>query len=721
MKRFLSIFIPMIIISVGFAFGTEALKISAGELQIVSATEISYSGGILLQSYQYTVSASSVEIFFNAQRHVVKAIFDGNVVYTQGQNVIHASEMVVFFEKDLSLINDLRGSVKIKNAAGVPQNVYFFGQNSIYNTKSGTTTIYSGYITTCTANPPHYEMAASKIELVPGDHLIAYNIVLYLFGIPIFYFPEYYYSLAGGRQPMQFSINYAGAQGWYTTAQFNFSPSANFIGDVYTDSYTNGPTTRGISLAGTALNVPYTFSYSDTYGGGAVTSQILKFGLSGALSKLYNASLNYQDQITGSASSQSASLALSGSALGGTFAAQLNQSVSGANQSYTLPYQLQNMSTKIGSLSITGNLNGNTGFSLPSNTFSTSHSISGNFSLPMKFLTLNSITGSYSGSLSGASNQPLSYSTLMDASYAFSALNYSFAGFKLSTSYGAATGFALSSNYSQLPYRIALMLNPTLSYNLFGLGLSAAYNYTEVTGQNLSLFSNNSLQNNVGLTANYTFPVIPLSAQAQVSYYFNNPSSPWSNIALTTSSKFNTFGINNVFNTSSVILPTLSPVNTQFSLQSNYGGISYYGQTTYNYGYNYNSNSPLVLSNQLTANLGNVSFLSNLQFASNFSFDILPSQTFVWPVPITLSANIPALNLGFSAQGNVGSNFQVQTMTLNFTTTDNDCLGLKGTIVFNTQNGFNFSQFGLTLFLTAFPEKYIYYDPVQNNFNFALF
>jgi len=725
LKEFLVRILPFAIIILAFgifsghAFGAEPLKVSAGELRIISATEVEYTGGVQLSSSQYTISASSVNIFFNDQRYAIKAVFFGNVVYIQGKNTIYASEMTVFLNEHTSLLTNLRGSVSIKNSQGTPQNVYFFGANSIYDTQSGTTTMYNGYITTCTASPPHYELAASKIYLVPNDHLIAYNIVMYILGIPVFYFPQYYYSLAGGKQPMQFSINYAGSQGWYTAAQFNFQPSQNFGGDVYANNYTNGPSTYGIDLAGTALNVPYTFSYSNSQTAGLITSQLVQFGVSGTLFNLYNAAFGYQDQITGNSSSQNSNLSISGNVLGGSMSAKLTQTVSGTNQSYTLPYQIQNLNTKIGPISFTGNLNGNSSFSIPGNAFSTSNSLSGNFSWPLKFLTLNSITGSYSDSFGAGTGQPISYSTFIDATYAFNALNYDFYGLGLNFSYGTMTGFALSSSNAQPADRIALLTNTKLSYNLFGLGLSALYNYTEVIGQNLSTFSNNSFQNTLGLTANYTFPLIPLSAQGQVTYDFNNPTSPLSNITLTTASNFNLLGVKNVLNTSSIISPALKPINTQVTLNSQYGGLSYQGQTLYTYGTNYTSNSPLTLANQITANVGNLGFITNLNLSSQFSMNIFPNPSFVWPVPITLSANVPALNLGISAQGNI-SNWQVQSMTLNFTT-GSQCLGLKGTIAFNTQNGFNFSQFTLTVFIVQFPEKSISYDPVTGNFNFSIF
>lgn len=722
LKEILIKFLPFAALAIvfvtfsGHAFGAEPIKISAGELQIISATEVEYTGGIQLSSSQYTISASSVNIFFNDQRYAIEAIFHGNVVYVQGKNTIYASEMTVFLNKNISLITNLRGTVSIKNSQGTPQNVYFFGGTSIYDTQSGTITMHNGYITTCTASPPHLKFAASKIYLVPGDYLIADNIVPYLFGIPFFWIPQYYYSLTGGEQPMQFSVSNAGSQGWYTAAQFNFQPSENFGGNVYVNNYTNGPSTYGIDLAGTSLNIPYAFSYSNSQTAGLITSQLVQFGISGTLFKLYNSAFSYKDNITGSASSQNANVTISGNMLGGSMTAQLTQAVSGANQSYTLPYSISNLNTKIGPASVTGNLNGSNSFTLPGNAFSTSNSLSGNFSLPVNFLSLNSITGSYSSSLGAGTNQPLSYSEFMDAAYAFNALTYTFAGLKTSLSYGADTGFQISNN-SQLSDRIALILNPTVSYNLFGLGLSANYNYTEVTGQNLSIFSNNSFQNTLGLTANYTFPLIPLSAQGQVTYNFNNSTAPWSNITLTTASNFNLIGVKNVLNTSSIISPNLKPINTQVTLNSQYGGISYQGQTLYTWGTNYTSNSPLTLTNQINTNIGNLGFITNLQLSSGFSSNIYPNPSFIWPIPVTLSANIPALNLGLSAQGNI-SNWQVQSMTLNFTT-GSQCLGLKGTIAFNTQNGFNFSQFTLTLFIVQFPGKSVSYDPVTGNFNLS--
>lgn len=703
--------VVFILISSGRAFGSQTFNITAGQLEMLSATEVFYSGGVNVKSLNYTVSASSLKILFDENGHATFGIFNGNVVYIQGKRKILSSKIVIEFQKQMAIIDNINGIVKVKNAKGVKKDVYFHGLKSTYSTKSGTSVIEPGYITTCKFNPPHYKIEASKIYLVPDDHLITYNLVMYIFGIPVLYLPQYYYSLTGGKQPMEISFNHSTTKGWYSAVKFNFSPSDTLNGDAYFTFYEKGPSTQVFDFSGKLSTIPYSFSYQRSSENNTVLSEIIKFGLSQTFFKKYKASFNYQNDVK--SNRQSSEFSLSGPAIGGSLSMKALQNVSGGSQRYDIPYSIKNINASLGKMKITGKLDGKGYFSMPSGKFSDVNSISGKFSWPFRILTLKSIGGTYSGGHSLASDQPLGYSAFADASYGFDSIAYKLFGMNLNLAYSAKTGFKLESKNVSIANRIAAIVKTKLSYNLMGIKLSALHTFVQVGGKNVSNFDTHNHQNNVAFSVGYNLPIVPLSALAKFSYDLNNPISPLSNTTLTTSSKFKIFGISNSLDTSTIINPSPKLINTKYTFDSKWKELSYHAETLYDY----NSKSFSNISNKFTASIKQLLFLYNFKLSTQFT---LKSQDFsIESLNFETSANLKDFGIGISSKGNI-SNGQLQSMALNFSK-NLDCLGLEGTVNLSTVNGFKVSKFSLTLYITAFPEKYISVDPVTGNFGFSLF
>ncbi len=703
--------IVFIMVLSGRAFGSQIFNITAGQLEMLSATEVIYSGGVNVKSLNYTVSASSLKILFDENGHAAFAIFSGNVVYSQGERKLFSSKITVEFQKQTAVIDNINGIVKVKNAKGVKKDVYFHGLKSVYSTESGTSIIEPGYITTCKFNPPHYKMEASKIYFVPDDHLIAYNLVMYIFGIPVLYLPQYYYSLTGGKQPMEVSFNHSTTKGWYSAVKFNFSPSDSLSGDAYFTSYEKGPSTQGFDILGKLAAFPYSFSYHRSSENNTLLSEIVKFGLSQTFFKKYKTSFNYQNNVK--SNHQNLDFSFSGPAMGGLLSMKALQDVSGGTQRYDIPYSVKSINTFWGKMKITGKLNGKGYFSMPSGNFSDTNSISGKFSWPFQVLNLKSIGGTYSGGLSLAPDQPLGYSAFVDASYGFDPIAYKLFGMNLNLTYGAKTGFKLESENVSMANRIAAIIKTKLSYNLMGIKLSALHTFVQVGGKSVSNFDTHNYQNNVVFSAGYNFPIIPLSALAKFSYNLNNNLSPLSNTTLTTSSNFKVFGISNSLNTSTIINPSPKLINTKYTLDSKWSGLSYHAETLYDY----NSKSFSNISNKFTASVKRLLFLYNFKLSTQF---ILKSQDLsIESLNFETSANLKDFGIGISSKGNI-SNGQLQSMALNFSKSL-DCLGLKGTMNISTAGGFKISNFSLTLYITAFPEKYVSIDPVTGNFGFSLF
>ncbi len=708
--KLLPVFVMFFIVGLSFnGFGAQ-FSVSAKELNIVSSTEVIYSGNVEVKGSGYTIEASTLKILFDRYGRAKWAIFEGDVVFQEKKKKITATRLEVQLQGYTAILDDIRGVEKVKNAKGVKKDVYFYGEHSVYDTKSGTSIITPGYITTCNFIPPHYKIEASKIYFVPGDHMVAYNVVMYIFGVPIFYLPEYYYSLAGGKQPMEISINHSASEGWYSSVRFNFSPSPNLNANVFFSSYEKGPSSQSFGLNAKIKNIPFAFSYSKTEENGKISSENLKLSASGKFFG-YNSAFSYSENVLGN--TRNAALALNGPLANGALALKILQSVAGNNQKYELPYSLKGLRMNLGKFTANSVISGNGIFSLPSKDFSVANSLSGKFSFPFRFLTLKSVSGTYKGGLSFSSNAPFSYSVFTDAGYAFDSFGFNLLGAKFGFSYSAKTGFKKDSNSAELSDRIAAILKSSFSDDIFGFKVSAIHTLIGVGGENVSAFDTHSFENKVDFSLSYAFPFVPLNANAKFSYDFNNFSNPWSNIALNTSSGFHILGTSNTLKTTTIIYPSFKPVNTKFTFVSKWKGVTYSANTLYDY----SSKNLSDISNKLEASLGNFLFFSKFKFSSNF---VISSKTFsLSAMNFKASGNIPPLDLGISSNGSF-SNGEFQSLNLSFSK-GLRCLGFKGSISLSPSEGFKLSDMSLTLYITAFPEKYVSVDPVKGSFGFSFF
>lgn len=76
--------------------------------------------------------------------------------------------------------------------------------------------------TTCNSRHPHYHLNASRIEIVLGESLTAYDAVLYIGTTPLFYWPWFQRSLKDGRPPFSIRAGYNDSEGLYAKIKFNY-------------------------------------------------------------------------------------------------------------------------------------------------------------------------------------------------------------------------------------------------------------------------------------------------------------------------------------------------------------------------------------------------------------------------------------------------------------------------------------------------------------------
>ncbi len=83
-------------------------------------------------------------------------------------------------------------------------------------------TITAPNFTTCNARHPHYHLTASRIDIVLGESLTAYDAVLYIGTTPVFYLPWFWRSLRDSRPPFSIQVGYNEIEGAYVKTRFNY-------------------------------------------------------------------------------------------------------------------------------------------------------------------------------------------------------------------------------------------------------------------------------------------------------------------------------------------------------------------------------------------------------------------------------------------------------------------------------------------------------------------
>lgn len=92
-----------------------------------------------------------------------------------------------------------------------------------------------GYFTTCSLDHPHYRFASKKINMFPGDKLLARQVTLYLGAVPLAYLPRYNYSM---KEPiMHVQVEPGSRKDWgpYLLSAWRYNLTDNVDGRAFLD------------------------------------------------------------------------------------------------------------------------------------------------------------------------------------------------------------------------------------------------------------------------------------------------------------------------------------------------------------------------------------------------------------------------------------------------------------------------------------------------------
>jgi LPS-assembly protein len=96
-------------------------------------------------------------------------------------------------------------------------------------------TATNAYVTTDDVAEPSAKVKASRITIIPGVRVTAYNAVLYVEGVPVFYFPYYSRNLGPRANNFTFIPGYRSSYGAYILGSYKWFLSDEFDGVMHLD------------------------------------------------------------------------------------------------------------------------------------------------------------------------------------------------------------------------------------------------------------------------------------------------------------------------------------------------------------------------------------------------------------------------------------------------------------------------------------------------------
>ncbi|KLO22854.1 hypothetical protein X275_04730 [Marinitoga sp. 1197] len=195
LKRIFGTIIILIVLSShGFS---EKVYIDSSNISI-EGTRITFEGSTTINYKDSIIKAEKGYGILNNENKIIKANLYGKVIYIYDKKTIEASAMTVNFESKDVVLNNTYSIESFKNKK--KKNVKIRVWSELSEKKTDEKVIFSKKIkiTTCKKCVTYY-IKASHATIYPEQFLIARDATLEFFGIPVFYFPFYFQSLAGEK------------------------------------------------------------------------------------------------------------------------------------------------------------------------------------------------------------------------------------------------------------------------------------------------------------------------------------------------------------------------------------------------------------------------------------------------------------------------------------------------------------------------------------------
>lgn len=735
-------------------------------------------GDVQITFEEFQLRAPIVWLYLNDVGLVDYLIAEGSpekkVQLIREKDTYTANTIKMYVQDNSTFLYSLRGKTTAKNKKGQDKDVYVFGEQSRGKTimDEEIMEIHRGYITTCDDEKPHYRFQADYIVIKSGMDMIAYDLVLYIFEIPVLPYPIFFMALDRTVQPIENTFSYGGESGWKAYLRFNYLATEDEVGSIFIETVEKGRDsgTRigidnkfllpGDTTATLSMNQRASDSFADQ--DGSIRFQMLTkiadpfqflfyYNTRNALEnwELKNRNTETGIKVTGPFFNQQFTLE--------AFRKEIRSPTIGRNE-YLLPsFTLSRATFPIGPEFYPFKLH-LTQFSLIAQTTTPATATMDEvirdldfvqrtglrFELPEiapgGFLILGT-TNSVIDMVFEHKDDEFANDFKIDNTLPFRKFDFSLGDRNVvfQTGYTMRAGYLKSLN-DDVGWRYSEAVDTSLSFNLGLWKTDFKHAFLFVKGENLARFSHNRETNLLSMNSSLNLPFIGTQLGIRTSYDFIKKEDQLSNPVITTTSSWKVMNYDLSARTTSIW-----DIKEERIDSTTYG----FGLRTTDFGYSvdfvarYHQDDPIdKIINKWNFRLGSFGKMESLSSDSEFHY--VPKDNKIPFIRNRLTASFddfslglnttfrePRLDLSFSGdfpglQLRVGTSFDTEAfeflnLSIGFTR-DLHCWTNETSITFKQVDGsLELDKIETSFYITAFPEKFVKFNPKDMEVDFAIF
>ncbi len=227
--------------------GEIMVEISAGAFNFSGDNEkVVFSEGVEIKYEDIIINAPTVTAFFvneDTVEYFYAESSDSTPVYLyKDKETFTSKSLKAYVQKKAYFLYELRGTYKAKNAKGKNNEIILAAEKSRSKPfdEKNITEAQKGYLTTCEEPNPHYRFQANYIVVKESNEIIAYDLLMYIYDLPVLPYPVYFSSLERKAQPVESSFTFTGSSGIQTHLRFNYYSKDDEIGAVFFDTVGDG-------------------------------------------------------------------------------------------------------------------------------------------------------------------------------------------------------------------------------------------------------------------------------------------------------------------------------------------------------------------------------------------------------------------------------------------------------------------------------------------------
>jgi len=536
------------------------------------------------------------------------------------------------YERHLGMLTawEVKGKEKVKNKKGQMKWVNVVGpkiQIEIDDDLS-TSTIYSGYITTCDLEEPHYRFEARRVVILPSKVLVSEDMFLDLLGVVVLYYPIYFLDVSGGKQPVEFSASFGSNDGFGFIVRNNFELFGGEGTVVY--SYKE----KG-EEAGKKTYIEYTYPFND------YTSLKFRFDAPSKLgisygTKLWGFSLGlgYNSESTEAGKKSSLGLTLKQKVGKREIVVTSSENIREDGAKVLIPinmtlkkyplsqppwsFQISNLGFKISSFANPGE------FAFQKlGSGSLEFTMSGSYGLNSGEKVKNS--GSLGLSLIRR-DESLTSSLFLDHLASFDILNASAKNFMGSTTQkinlSVAGGISTSRNAERCGFKLSYSWNWEVPTKILSVGVG--YTLQESNGRNIGAFKSFNADLN-SISAGLTLKALPIAVVSLEKIGYDFKTHTWSNLELSTSSKwqFGSLALKLTSKTPIYIADGSALKKTSWQITTTLKTRRVSLNNTSAFAVDYLSGTPIEsVNNKFSLRIGKLWYLDSFKFSGTYILDL---------------------------------------------------------------------------------------------------